>query len=115
MNVPPNPDDPLAPDLTLSTASKLLKKPARRATIRYFSTKETATAELTELATHVHEEVGDFTSAEQAQITLVHTHLPKLAEHDVIEYDNRSETVRYRDGEHLEHLLEVVDSNEMSN
>jgi DNA-binding transcriptional ArsR family regulator len=112
MNASPNTDDPLTPDLTLSTASKLLKKPARRVVIRYFSAEETATAELTELAAHVHEEVDDITSSEQAQSTLVHTHLPKLAEHDVIEYDKRSETVRYRDGERLEQLLEVVVSNE---
>jgi hypothetical protein len=112
MNASPNTDDSLTPNLTLSTASKLLTKPARRAVIRYFSVEETATAGLTELAAHIHEEVDGITSFEQAQITLVHTHLPKLADHEVIDYDKRSETVRYRDGEHLEQLLEVVDSNE---
>jgi hypothetical protein len=101
-------DDPLSPDHTLSTASKLLAKPARRAAIRYFIAEETDTAELTELVAHVHEEVDDVTTSKQARITLVHTHLPKLADHEVIEYDERTETVRYRDGDRLEDLLEIV-------
>jgi hypothetical protein len=109
MCVPPNSDDALTPKLSLSTASKLLTKPTRLAVIQYFSARKTPTAELSELATYIHERVETVTSPEQARIMLVHMHLPKLAEHEVIEYDERSETIRYRDGKHLEHLLEIID------
>jgi hypothetical protein len=114
MRVPSNFDDPLTPELSLSTASKLLTKPIRRAVIQYFSATKTPTAKLSELVDYVHETVETVTSPEQARIMLVHMHLPKLAEHEVIGYDERSETIRYHDGNHLEHLLEISDSYESS-
>lgn len=42
----------------------------------------------------------DPTDAERERIavSLHHTHLPKLADADLVEYDTRSETVRYRGG-----------------
>ncbi|KZN23109.1 hypothetical protein A4G99_16560 [Haladaptatus sp. R4] len=71
---------------------------------------ETTTAELTELAAYIHETVETVSRPKQARITLVHIHLPKLAEHEIIDYDERSEIIRYRDGKRLEHLLEIIDS-----
>ncbi|WP_231190152.1 hypothetical protein [Haladaptatus sp. DYF46] len=114
MSVPPNSDDPLTPELSLSTASKLLTKPTRRAVIQHFSTRKTPTAELSELVDYIHETVETVTSPEQARTMLVHMDLPKLAEHEVIDYDERSETVRYQDGKYLERLLEISDSYESS-
>jgi hypothetical protein len=70
--------------------------------------EETDIAELDELVDHAHEEVDDLTTAEQARTRLVHMHMPKLADHSVIEYDERNEIVRYWDGDRLEDLLEVV-------
>ncbi|MFH5801156.1 hypothetical protein [Haladaptatus sp. CMAA 1911] len=105
----------MTPELSLSTASKLLTKPTRRAVIQHFSARKTPTAELSELVDYVHETVETVTNPKQARITLVHQHLPKLAEHEVIDYDERSETIRYRDEKHLEHLLEIIDSCESGN
>lgn len=40
--------------------------------------------------------------------TLRHTHLPKLAEKNVIEYDAESRTIRYRPNEKIEELVNFV-------
>ncbi|WP_438267476.1 DUF7344 domain-containing protein [Haladaptatus halobius] len=39
---------------------------------------------------------SSITAHHQAQIVLVHQHLPALADHRLIEYDPRSQTIRYR-------------------
>lgn len=115
MSAPLRTDDPLTPDLTLSTASKLLKKPIRREIIRYFIAEKTATTKLTQLADYVHKEIDNLNSSEQARIRLLHIHLPTLADSGVVEYDERSETVRCRTSERLEHLLKIVDAQESPN
>jgi hypothetical protein len=102
MNQPPNNDHPSTPDHTLSTASKLLANAKRRTAVQYFSAEETDTAELDELVDHIHEEVDAVTAPDQVRIALIHKHLPKLADYDVIEYYERSETVRYRDSDCLQ-------------
>ncbi|WP_227378577.1 DUF7344 domain-containing protein [Haladaptatus halobius] len=71
--------------------------------------KETDTAKLEKLVEHVHEEVDAVTAPEQARIALVHKHFPKFADYDVIEYDERSETVRYHETQHLEQYLALAE------
>ncbi|WP_231189364.1 hypothetical protein [Haladaptatus sp. DYF46] len=115
MSAPLHTDDPLTPNLTLSAASKILKKSIRRAIIRYFTAEKTATAQLAELVTYVYKGVDDITGTEQARIALVHTHLPILADHEIIDYDERSKTVRYRNSKRLKQLLEISDTHESPN
>lgn len=45
---------------------------------------------------------------DQLAVKLVHSHLPKLAEYGVIEYDPRSGTVRYRPDEQVETVLDAL-------
>ncbi len=46
--------------------------------------------------------------AERIAVQLSHSHLPKFAEHGVIDYDRDDRTVRYRPDERLESLLDSV-------
>jgi hypothetical protein len=94
--------------LSLDTACELLANAERRTVLWYFIDQKTDTAELDELVEHIHEEVDAVTSSDRARLSLTHMHIPKLAEHDVVEYDERSETMRYRDGRRVEALLEAV-------
>lgn len=41
-------------------------------------------------------------------LQLAHTHLPKLAEHGVVEYDRDRGTVRYRPDEQVEQVLDSL-------
>ncbi|WP_438267423.1 DUF7344 domain-containing protein [Haladaptatus halobius] len=57
-------------------------------------TVDSTTILLAELAAVLQTRVAEVESVKQAQITLRHQHLPKLADHGIIEYDQWSETVR---------------------
>jgi len=45
---------------------------------------------------------------ERLAIQLQHTHLPKLADHGVVEYDHRSGIVRYQPDERIEAVLDSL-------
>jgi hypothetical protein len=47
-------------------------------------------------------------SRERLVIQLFHTHLPKLSDHDVIEYDSETGTVRYQPHEQIEAILDSL-------
>ncbi|WP_266081972.1 DUF7344 domain-containing protein [Haladaptatus caseinilyticus] len=49
---------------------------------------------------------------EQVAIGLLHNHLPRLADADVLEYDQRSETVRYWGDSRFESILETANNAE---
>ena len=51
-------------------------------------------------------------SRDRVATGLFHRHLPKLADADLVEYDARSETVRYRGGPVAERWLELARSHE---
>lgn len=79
-----------------------LSDPIRRNTLYYCRQNEIATVE--ELAEHVAGWKNDISPHEvpdeqrkRYETQLVHTHLPKLVEANVLEYDRRSLTLRYED------------------
>ncbi|WP_438267525.1 DUF7344 domain-containing protein [Haladaptatus halobius] len=108
MTISPNDDPTSTQRRSLETVFKLLADAQRRALLRYFTDEDTDSAELAELVDHVHEEVDNVTAPRQTRIALIHIHLPKLAEHDIIEYDQREHTVHYWGGTNLEALLGVA-------
>ena len=74
----------------------------RRRYVLYYL-RETETADVEELTEYVVEnfESGQESTApgdrfEKTKATVIHTDLPKLRERGIVEYDPRSETVRYR-------------------
>ncbi|WP_266083118.1 DUF7344 domain-containing protein [Haladaptatus caseinilyticus] len=97
----PNSDNYHAPTLALGTAFELLANPMRRQVIYYLRESGQDVASVDELVECVHAETSVVNAPERARVGLVHRHLPKLADHGVIEFDSRSETVRYRDGHRL--------------
>lgn len=67
----------------------------RREIIHYFEIHSNAdTALLAEMVDHLQARIPD-TSHEDVELKLIHSHLPKLAERDWIEYDSRSQQIRY--------------------
>lgn len=54
------------------------------------------------------EGTAEAASTETAKAELHHVHLPKLAEHELVEYDARSGTVRYRPDERVEALVQFL-------
>ncbi|WP_256301818.1 DUF7344 domain-containing protein [Haloarchaeobius salinus] len=51
---------------------------------------------------------GPLQDREELAIQLQHTHLPKLANHGVVDFDHRNGTVRYRPDEQVETVLDSL-------
>lgn len=80
----------------------LLQNSRRRALLRYLEEREEA--ELVEIAEHVAAEENDVELSETTEdsrrsvyISLYQTHVPKLADHGIIEYDEDEKLVSLRD------------------
>lgn len=93
---PDQPDDVLT----------LLADADRRAIIAYFRNAHSDDATVSELATHIRDRRDDH--GEQETARLHHVHLPRLAEAGVVEYDPRSETVRYQGTDDVEALVDCL-------
>lgn len=82
----------------------LLADHHRRAVLDHLRESDDDVASLQELAAAVGEEDGD----EDATLRLHHAALPRLEAAGVVDYDARSDTVRYRGDQYLETLVAFV-------
>lgn len=82
----------------------LLANRHRRATVRYFRDASTEVASLDDIA----DAISDHGGADQARLQLHHYALPRLEDADVVEYDARSNAVRYRGSPRLDSLIETL-------
>ncbi|MFC6721304.1 DUF7344 domain-containing protein [Halobacteriaceae archaeon SHR40] len=77
----------------------------RREVIHYFENIEsTDTATVEELATHIARRVPEM-DQEQVSLELTHNHLPKLESNGWVEYETRTQCVRYHGHDSAEELL----------
>ncbi|WP_435156777.1 ArsR/SmtB family transcription factor [Haladaptatus sp. DFWS20] len=95
--------------LSVETGFELLANPHRRVILLHLSGGDGSSATLADLAAELHAQLDDVESTEQAQIGLVHHHLPKLADFGLIEYDRQREHVRYHVDDRIELLLEYLE------
>lgn len=65
----------------------------RRRLLAYLAGTDDGVATVSELADHV---AADDADPERVTVSLHHAHLPRLEDAGIVEYDARSETVRYR-------------------
>lgn len=79
------------PKLVVETVYRLLQTRSRRRALRCLSREQEMT--LAELARAVSAESRDGGSVEETKIRLHHVDLPKLAENEVVEYDEEKKTV----------------------
>ncbi|WP_433632007.1 DUF7344 domain-containing protein [Halomicrococcus sp. NG-SE-24] len=96
------------PKHSVDEICRLLVDAHRRHVLYYLEIGSTKTATLDELVAYLCEAIGDFDTPQQVRTRLVHQHLPYLADYNVIEYDQRSETVRYREKHHIAVFLTLA-------
>jgi hypothetical protein len=97
----------------------MLRHEQRRAIITYFDQETTDRSSVDDLVEYIvsSDSRSGTTSAEhheRVRIGLLHNHLPRLADAGVLEYDQRSEMVRYWGDSRLETLLGTAPSDEDS-
>jgi hypothetical protein len=101
-------DEPPAGSVTLSLDAtlELLANHDRRAIISYLRDASRRTATVDELAKHLVErcaaQTGERPGRSHVRSTLHHIHVPKLVDAGVVDYDARTQEVRYWGSERLE-------------
>ena len=92
--------------LSVETVHELLADRQRRLVLVHLHETDKSTFPLSDLVGVL--QVGeDEESKRRARIDLLHKHLPKLADYDIVEYDRQDEAVRYRGDTQLETLFEI--------
>jgi hypothetical protein len=84
----------------------LLDRYVRRSIVHFLRESEENQVPISELVSHLQRQDPTTDEDEKIAINLQHNHLPKLASIDALEYDARSETVRYHGDDLVEALLE---------
>ena len=100
-------DDPLDESLAL-VADGLRRRTIE--SLRVADTGEIAVVELVDML-HSTEPItvsGGTSDRREIHLQLVHTHLPTLADHGIVEFDRERGVVRYRPDERIETLLDVI-------
>lgn len=102
--------------LTKAQVVGLLQHRHRRAVIAFLKREQTGRARFDDLVEYVlstsPREDSSADRRQQIKIGLLHNHLPRLADAGLLEYDRRSETVRYWGDSRFEPFLEAVSSDE---
>jgi hypothetical protein len=80
----------------------------RRLVVHYFVTTGRDAAPVEDVVSHLVEREGTAGDRERTLVGLHHVTLPKLEEAGVVEYDARTETVRYRGDPLVEECLRLV-------
>ncbi|MFA9418207.1 hypothetical protein [Natrinema sp. HArc-T2] len=90
----------------------------RRDLLRYLIRSTDTPTAIDEVTTHLLERYAEGTSEQpdrdQLELLLHHIHLPKLTAAGIIEYDSRSNELRYRRHDRLETLLDCLDAADLT-
>ncbi|WP_436344898.1 DUF7344 domain-containing protein [Natronorubrum sp. FCH18a] len=101
-------------DLSVTVVLEVIAHRQRREILRFLMDSSDTTTTIDTLAAHLRsravEQTGNHLGRSQIQIktSLYHTHLPKLEEAGIIEYDRRSQELRYWNYPILEDILECL-------
>ncbi|UPV99186.1 hypothetical protein M0R88_11685 [Halorussus gelatinilyticus] len=102
--------------LSLDATLELLANHDRRAIVAYLRDASDRTATVSELSDHLVERRAERTGERPGQShvysTLYHIHIPKLVDAGVVDYDARTEEVRYWGSERLETWHDRIERNE---
>ena len=99
--------------VSTETLLELVAAPRRRQILHLLQKNGDRSVAIEDLTESIATDGGNTTARHAADSThallaLQHTHLPMLAEAGLVEYDRRTETIRYRSSDRLEELLQFV-------
>lgn len=103
-----------APDvrLSLNATLEILAHHHRREILCILTNAPDHTATVDELINREAERTDERPGHDEIEVAIHHVHLPKMADAGVVEYDARSQELRYWRNDRLEDLLEYVQSEE---
>lgn len=106
--VSPVPDGDSLEAPEIDVLLEALANQQRRCILTQLVETEDGVAAFSELIDGVAENRGPNSSRKRIATSLYHSQLPKLADANLVEFDTRSETVRYRGGATAEKWLELA-------
>ena len=84
----------------------LLDRYERRCLIQFLQESETDHVPVSDVVSHLQKQDSNSDGPDTIEINLQHNHIPKLTTIEAVDYDSRSETIRYTGDELLSSLLE---------
>ena len=99
-------------DSRLDSMFSVLADERRRQVLQYFRSTGDDVASVENLVDYAVERGGSGSDRERVALRFHHATLPKLGDAGCIEYDARSDTVRYREDPLLERVLDLADEYE---
>lgn len=93
---------------SLDTLFEVLADEKRRLALQYLHTETNNVVSTEELADHLLESAPQAENPDRVRSALHHKDLPKMADTALIDYDPRSETVRYYEDPVVDDLLEYI-------
>ena len=101
-------DGPFQSDLSLDETLSVLSGKPRRELLRLLFTATDGCVSVEEAIEHLNENISP-AEARSIRNELYHVHIPKLVDSGLVEFDNRSKTLRYRPDDRLEKWMEIID------
>lgn len=109
---PGSSDDSLDTNLSQEEMLELLSDHHRRILLDYLAKEADPTVALGDTVTYVATQLAEDTDSrpheDDVEASLLHRHIPRLADSGLVEFDDRSETIRYYENEQLEAFHEHV-------
>lgn len=101
------------PTVDLDSCLMLVADRRRRSLIQQLRHNSNGKIAIDDLVTQLHHEGtapshGETISREHLITQLYHNHLPKLADHEIVEYDSKTGIVRYQPNEQIEVILDAL-------
>lgn len=100
------------PLLSLDVVLDILADYHRRCVLNFLQETDGQTASFEELVSQLYKEQGKYRGQQlthdKIQIALRHHHLPKLEDIGIVEYDSRSQAIRYQPNDRLEELYDYI-------
>lgn len=113
---PPADSDPYTVSLSVDAILSLLSHHRRRNLLAYLVDEADRMATIEECVSHIAEReearTGDRPGHDHVETDLHHTHIPKLEDAGIVEYDTRNKEFRYRGHEDLEAWLDRIRAHE---
>lgn len=92
---------------------EILSDHHRRILLEYLASEADPTVSLDEAVIYVTDQLGEKSDSrpheDDVNASLHHRHIPRLADSGLVEFDERSETIRYHESEKLEAFHEHVE------
>lgn len=112
----PNEGTRQTPKLSIDATLEILAQHERRYILSYLADSSEEVATTDELVEHIlqreSERTGEVPNRDHLTSSLYHIHLPKLTDAGILEYDPRSQQLRYYGDERLEEWLERIEREE---